>query len=39
LKGLDTLWPDLVGEKKIDADARLLAIAAAKVELAGLGIK
>jgi hypothetical protein len=39
IKGLDALWPDLAGTQKVEADARILAIAAAKVELAALGIK
>jgi hypothetical protein len=39
LAELDGLWPDLAGEKQITVDAHLLAVAAAKVELAGLDIK
>jgi hypothetical protein len=39
LAKLDGLWPDLAGAKLIDADPRLLAVAGAKVELAGLAIK
>jgi hypothetical protein len=39
LTGLDVLWPDLSGDKKVEADGKLLAVAAAKVELAGLAIK
>jgi hypothetical protein len=39
LAKLDGLWPDLVGEKQITVDTHLLAVTAAKVELAGLDIK
>jgi hypothetical protein len=39
LAKLGGLWPDLAGAKPISADPRLLAVAAAKVELAGLAIK
>jgi C1A family cysteine protease len=39
LTGLDVLWPDMSGEKKVDGNSKLLAVAAAKVELAGLAIK
>jgi hypothetical protein len=39
LAGLDGLWPDLAGSQRVSADPRLLAVAAAKVELAALEIK
>jgi hypothetical protein len=39
LSGLDALWPDIAGTKKITADPHMLAVVAAKVELAGLTIK
>lgn len=39
LAGLDGLWPDLAGAQKVTADAHLLSVAAAKVELAGMVIK
>ena len=39
LSGLDGLWPDLAGHVKLSADPHLLAVAAAKVELAGMAIK
>jgi hypothetical protein len=39
LAKLDGLWPDLTGEKPPTADPHILAVAAAKVELAGLTIK
>jgi hypothetical protein len=39
LAKLDGPWPDLAGAKPIGADPHLLAVAAAKVELAGLAIK
>lgn len=39
LSSLDALWPDLTGERHVTADPHILAVAAAKVELAGLTIK
>jgi hypothetical protein len=39
LAKLDGLWPDLAGTQSISVDPRLLAVAVAKVELAGLAIK
>jgi hypothetical protein len=39
LAGLDGLWPDLAGTENVTADAKILAVAKAKVELAGLDIK
>jgi hypothetical protein len=39
LSGLDGLWPDLAGAQNVKMDNHVLAVAAAKVELAGLDIK
>jgi hypothetical protein len=39
LAGLDGLWPDLAGTQNVTADAKILAVAKAKIELAGLDIK